>query len=107
MKITLETEFGNLDIDLTVTYSEPFVKAKLTGHPDTRTPDQGGTIEYEINSVAPEGEKSFSIGYWEWMDLEKEEKIDYSSLIYEGIRIKRGDIDEEQDDKICELIFNS
>ena len=49
----LETDYGEIMLDIEVTHYSPYTPSNLTGHPDSWTPEEGGEIEYEVIKAEP------------------------------------------------------
>jgi len=104
MKITIETELGEFDLEIDITHMEPFEPVRLHGHPDTWHDSSGGDIDYDIVSAIPSGYQSMKLSFNDWIKLSDEEKEEHSDLTMKCIALKNQHTTDLEDDRILEAI---
>jgi len=95
----LETEQGDIKLELEVTHAEPYRAAKLTGHPDTWCPAEGGDIDYDVVSIKPNDSAE------NLHDCEYENIIKYINALEEYIDLQSRCLDFDATETENELIL--
>jgi len=102
MDITIETDLGEFDLKVNVTHIDPFIPARLHGHPDSWHPESGGEIEYDIVSVI-HSENDY-LNWKNWKNLDEEERYELQRLTLKATFMKTGSYNDQEYLKIIEAI---
>lgn len=95
MNLKLETEFGDLDLGIGITYQEAYIPANFDH------PAEGGELEYNITEAVLKDKKSFS----DYMKMSEDDRADYAALEKMSVRLLAGDWTEDEDREIKNRIL--
>lgn len=93
----LETDDGDIKLELEITHYIPKRLAKLTGHPDSWAPGESSDLEYKILSFSPDLKRD---DFLNSLPSEKEFEM-YICLLSRCLFF---DPDEQEDEKIVEYL---